>query len=472
MTKLKKKKWIFILIFIIIAAIIFVKCTGKKSEKIINVTETQFVKRGNIITKINAKGIVEFKENTLVYPHESKKINKLNVKIGDEVKKGDVLADYDTENLDMLQQQLNDAKINLDSAKINLSTLKLPANDSELSQVETQIVQSEKNIIDLKSQVKQFDISIEQINRDISTTKAQYENNKLLYESGGISKNDLDKSNETLKKLEDQLNTSKTQRQTSLESINAAQKNNDLIKIQYNALKNKLSDSKLKNQIAQQQLQIEQINLKIRDIQKKINEFEAKEISPANGKIISVNAFEGDIASENKYLFEIADTSLNNLTAKINVPENSTDGIKIGQKVELETENSKEISVGKITKIYPAAEKKQVNNSQETVLTIETEITKAKSDFKKGYSIDANIITAQHQNVLVVPLVATIVENDKDYVYVIENSLVHKKNVNLKSYSDLYVEIEGLVEGEKVILNPSAQIKDGVKIRDISQVKK
>ena len=33
----------------------------------------------------------------------------------------------------------------------------------------------------------------------------------------------------------------------------------------------------------------------------------------------------------------------------------------------------------------------------------------------------------------------------------------------------MYVEIDGLSEGEKVILNPTGQIQDGVKVRDMSQ---
>ena len=429
----------------------------------------------DIINKIDAKGTVEFKNSSSIYPHETKKIKKVNFKIGDEVKKGDVLAEYDVNNLDELKRQLNEAKINLDTAKISLATLKLPASNSELSQIESQIILADKNINDLKSQVKQYDISIEQINRDINDAKIKYENNKLLYEHGGLAKNDLDNSNENLKKLEDKLNTTQTQMQVALESINTAQKNYDLLDAQYNDLKNKLSDQKVKNQISQQELQISQINLKIKDLNKKINEFETKEISPINGKIVELNAVEGDIASENKYLFKIANTDLSNLIVNINVPENSTKGIDLGQKVELITESSKEISIGQISKIYPAAQEKQIKTSKETVLVVEAEIIEPKADFKKGYNIEANIISAEHNDVLIIPLVATISEDNQDYVYVIDdNSVVHKKNIAIKLNSDLYVEAEGLEEGQKIILNPSNKIKDGMKIKEIkeSQVKK
>ena len=464
------KKLLIIILLIIAVVFVLIKCTGPKGEKAVSVTETDFVKRDNIVTKVDAKGSVEFKDDTFVYPHEAKKINKINVKVGDEVNKGDILAEYDSNNLDTLKQQLSEAKINLNNAKISLESAKLPATSSELSQIEAQMLQADKNVSDLKAQVKQYDITIEQLNRDIDNAKTQYNNNELLYENGGVSKNDLDNSSEALKKLEDQMNTIKTQRQTALESINTAQKNQELIKIQYDALKNKQSDLKVKNQVEQLQLQVDQINLKIKDINKKIREFELKEIAPVSGKIISVNAVEGDMATESKYIFEIADTSLANLIVKINVPENNTENIKLGQSVELQSENSKLISMGKITKIYPAAEKKQVSTSQETVLVIEVQITDAKSDFKKGYSIDSNIITSKHENVLVIPLVATVTEDDKDYVYTIDkNSVVHKKSIQIKSYSDMYVEIEGLDEGEKVILNPVAQIKDGIKVNDMSQ---
>ena len=68
-------------------------------------------------------------------------------------------------------------------------------------------------------------------------------------------------------------------------------------------------------------------------------------------------------------------------------------------------------------------------------------------------------------------------EDNKDYVYVIDNdSIVHKKEIQIGASSDLYVEVDGLEEDEKVILNPSNQIKDGLAIKikelDQKQVKK
>jgi multidrug efflux pump subunit AcrA (membrane-fusion protein) len=67
----------------------------------------------------------------------------------------------------------------------------------------------------------------------------------------------------------------------------------------------------------------------------------------------------------------------------------------------------------------------------------------------------------------VIPLSA--VENDSDgthFVYVCRNDgMVEKKQIRPGESVGTYVQADGLKEGEKVIVNPNPQIKEGIYVK-------
>ena len=106
---------------------------------------------------------------------------------------------------------------------------------------------------------------------------------------------------------------------------------------------------------------------------------------------------------------------------------------------------------------------------QEAMVEVEIEVGKNISDLKPGFTVDAEIITAERKDTVVIPLLA-LAEDDYGYniVYIVkEDNTVEKRKVELGIYSDLYVEVKGVEEGEKVITNVTVQIEDGMKVKPI-----
>lgn len=149
--KIKKISSVWIIVSVIVAiAILAWLLSGKKKDTTINFT-TEAVAPTNIENSVTATGTIEAVKTVTVGTQVSGIINKLLVDYNSVVKKGQVIAELDKQNL---QSQLNSAKAQLSQAQANL----------------------------LSAQ------------SDLAYQKANYQRNKTLYNKGLISANDYEQA--------------------------------------------------------------------------------------------------------------------------------------------------------------------------------------------------------------------------------------------------------------------------------------
>lgn len=108
------------------------KATAKESSN----TTTVQVARGTLATTVSTTG-------SLVMPNQAKlsfasggTVTEMNVKLGDKVQKGQVLAKLDTSSLERAVEQ---ARINLSTAEINLDEAKNPNTASDIADAEAAV---------------------------------------------------------------------------------------------------------------------------------------------------------------------------------------------------------------------------------------------------------------------------------------------------------------------------------------------
>lgn len=149
--KIKKISSVWIIVSVIVAiAILAWLLSGKKKDTTINFT-TEAVAPTNIENSVTATGTIEAVKTVTVGTQVSGIINKLFVDYNSVVKKGQVIAELDKQNL---QSQLNSAKAQLSQAQANL----------------------------LSAQ------------SDLAYQEANYQRNKTLYNKGLISANDYEQA--------------------------------------------------------------------------------------------------------------------------------------------------------------------------------------------------------------------------------------------------------------------------------------
>ena len=86
------------------AAAMLAGCSGEKNTYV-DVSE---LSKGTLQSKINATGLVESSNCSKVYSNANLRISSVNVEVGDSVKKGDILASLDTEEINNQILQLRD----------------------------------------------------------------------------------------------------------------------------------------------------------------------------------------------------------------------------------------------------------------------------------------------------------------------------------------------------------------------------
>jgi len=461
-------------IVLVLFALIGLRTARRRNEAAGNVpragvlVDAEASHRETIVTKVSAKGTVSLVEQTVVYAQSSAKIDEITVKVGDIVTVGQDLVRYDTAALENLEESMKDAKLSYQIAEINLRNLELPASETERLQAEQSVKSSEKAISDLAAQLEQTDISLDQVNRNLVKTIETHAKNEQLFAQGAISQNDYDASADAVTKLEEQRRTTESQRATQVQAIANAESSLSLSRKQYSAVVNKSGDPKLQNQIDLQLIQLEQAQRQIDKLQKQIDEYVSIEHSPGDGVVLSVTATAGEMASQGRALLTIADTSTANLVITVYIPEGDAHAIEEGAAVEITggALGAAEYT-GTIFKIYPLAEMKPIGTSQETAITVEIAADDMSIPLRAGYTVETNIITHVAADVVVVPLMSVITEsNGQSYVYIMKpDYTAERRNVVLKTYANLYVEAEGVAEGETVIVNPSAAVQPGVTVR-------
>ena len=439
-----------------------------------------------IVSSISANGTVELSDRVTVYPATQAKLVTVPIAVGDTVTAGQIIATYDPKGLDNLKDQLRDAQLVLESARLGLKSAELglqnvtlPPSEAEMLQVEASVKQSEKTITDISGQVDQSDINIDQLERSLTKAETQYDKIKILYQSGVSTKSELDSAYDAIVKLQDQIKTAKSQRDGLYRNLAAAEDSLDLSRKQYNALINRAEDAKVQIQSGIQQVQtdvqavqIQQAQRNIDKIQKQINEYTLEERAPVSGTVLTLGYGAGETASAAKALCAIADISRDNLKITVYIPENDAAHIALGQPVEIKGGALGDtVYQGKVAKIFPLAEKKQIGSSTETAITVEVGFADAAEGIKAGYTVETVIIMGIRENAVVIPLMSTLLESDgTNYVYVVrDDSTVEKRTVKLLAYSDLNVEAEGIAVGERVVNNPDTAIREGSYVRQIDE---
>lgn len=462
-----KKKIIIavvVLLLVVIAVIIYNKQKSGKDSPIPQgavPVEAEEVHIQDIVSSVKAEGSVKFDDSSMVYASSNAKIIDVKVKQGDDVNAGDVLVEYDPEALDDLKNSLADAELELKANNVALEKLELPAEEDEVKQYESQITSAKKSIEEAEYAMEQNQIAIDQARLDLASAEKDYNNAQILLQQGVITKsefdtykNKVDEMNNNIKNNESQYNAQKIALEKSEDSLELAQ-------TQYDALVNKNNLESNKKAVETQRVLIERDQLKIKQIKEEIAKFKLRDVAPCAGTIVQLEAESGEMAQEGKLIAEIGD--MNKVIITLDVNEYDMADVKLGQDVKITGDALNDELQGKISKIYPTAEEKIISGSSKTVVTVEVTVDSTEV-LRPGYSIDGEITTKIVKDATVVPIMAYMTESDTSaYVFIIKDDYsIEKRPVKLKTYADLYVEVEGVSEGELVVSSPDGTFREGM----------
>jgi HlyD family secretion protein len=407
-------------ILVIISAIIITNKLNTLDKNII-VVKSSKAEVSDISSYLSTTAEIQSNYFKTYYPPINGTVTEINIKVGDEVKAGQILIKYDMEDLDSTVA-LN--QIQYDNAVLAKQDLVDQNNDTQ-----TKIDDYNSNIKDIGKQIEDLNLELE----ELSTT----------------NENNLNDVNIYLKNQE--VNTLETAK-SSLENQRDA--------VYF------VSDSKLKQ--ADNTIASAKINLD--SAKEKRATYESSLFAEREGIITALYSVVGAQDNVSKAALEIMDTS--DLKAIVYVNKYEADNVQLGDKAKIYS-GSNEYD-GEVTFIAPNAEKIQGTTGNTASLKVEVKILNADENLKINFEADIDILTASNESVITVPVEAIKTDKDgRNYLYVIENNTAVEKDIFLGIQSDTTAEIvSGVLDQEEVILNPSTEIIDGTIVSTDETAKK
>ena len=419
MKLLKNKKSIYVLIAVAVVAIVTVgfmnirkagpgkaqEAGNMKPEAVAISVETQKIAPAAIEEYVSVSSKVSANNEVSVIPKVSGTIKKVNVKLGDIVKAGDVLFEIDDTNLRFSAEQA--------AASLSLAQAGYAMNVG--ANLENQVNQ-------LQASVDSYEIQYNDLLRDL-------ENTRTLYEAGAKSKQELDTLQSSTDKIKLQLDTAKenlrlTREMTIDETKKSAQAS--------------LAQAQLSLEIAQTQLGYAKVKAEI------------------GGVISACNVTAGSTASAQSAAMTIVDTD--RLKFSFNISGDYINRVSSGTKAYITISNAAGTSFeGTVANVSPAA------NSTTLLYPVEIFGDKADENIKPGMFASVKLVVDKKENTVSVPLNAVIEKGSEKFVYIVDaNNVAHKKIVKTGLKNDMNIEItSGVSIGDQVVVTGQSFLSDG-----------
>ncbi|MCM1144875.1 MAG: efflux RND transporter periplasmic adaptor subunit [Blautia sp.] len=424
--------------------------------------ETVAVTRDDVEQVLSTSGTVKSEEIKTYFSKVAVEVGQINAAPGDSVKKGDVLFSYD-------ETALADEK-QMAELKIQATEGGYESSMSKDNQYIRELGEANINLDVLKQQIEDSENYVATLNQKIKDKQ-----NALAYEGTLLQISLLDWQDqpysEEYMNLQKQIQYNTYEQQHNKEiaawqkeveeyqdKIAAYKEYQAEMKSQKSASEGAAMDSGGKNQLLAN-TQMEKITAT--ETLQSIEEVEKGVIADFDGVVTEFSVVEGSIPAVGTQMITLESTE--KVKVDISVSKYDLEKIAVGQEVEITIAGK--AYEGTVSKINGMA---TINNSGAAVVGAEIAIDNPDSSIFLGVEAKVKIHTASAEQVLIVPVEVINSDKDGEFVYVVENGVLVKRQVVTGISSDISCEIkEGLNEGEQIVSNVSANLEEGMPVTAI-----
>jgi HlyD family secretion protein len=352
--KKKRKKWLIITIIVVVvvllgAVVVYALSTGGNK---IDPTKLAKVEKHDLAKSVVATGKVQPITNVEIKSKASGIVKKLFVDASDKIKKGQLLAQLDKE--------------------------------------------------EIQAQVEQGHAALAGSQASMKGAEADYERSKVDAEGPDVP---------LLKRAYDRATGMAKDGVVSTSALEDAQKNYELALNKQNVAKAQLTV--LKARIAQAQAQVARDQANLKQLEEQLSYTDI--VAPIDGVLLSRDVEIGDavssilvLGSSATLVMTLGDTS--EVYVKGKVDESDIGKVYLGQPARIKVESFKDKTFsGKVTKISPLG----VEKDNVTTFEVRVSINNPGGELKAAMTANAEIILEEHKDVLQIPEGAIIYDKDK-----------------------------------------------------------
>ena len=459
--KKKRKRYIVIGIAVVLLLLIVgVKVAAGNATLPVNVVE---VTTGDVEATITTSGKVESDETKTYYTEITGNIGVVPVRQGQAVKNGDVLLYFTEETLTIANKEAQAAALSSESsykdtmnqnaktqAKLTEATVNLEVLEQQITDYTAFIKEQERKYEDTRNarraalSVMGMELSKEQAEgEDVAEEMAEYQ---YLVETLDLSKDlvdiqrTIDDAKEILANLEEYKAEMKSQKSATEDNVMSAASR----------------EAKTMGKEAEVLKQEQTLNFatKVADGLK----------ADMDGVVTQLNVTEGAPVTAGGALLTIASTDKVHVT--VNLSKSDLAKVKEGQKADVTIAGH--TYEGEVSFINHVA---VTNANNMPVVEAQIAITNADESIYLGIEAKVVIYAQKSENVLLVPVETVNADKSGDFVYVVEDGIVVRKDVVTGVSSDSYIEVvSGLTEKEQVMTDISINITEGMEVTAVTDV--
>lgn len=438
---------------------------------------------GDLEENVSASGKVASAQTKVYFSPVSAKIAELNVAVGDEVKAGDVLASFDTTDLERektkadLQasqaansyqsaiQESNENQNDYSDASLGLDELKV-MEENQKQYVQGLKYELEDDIAEKKQDLYDWDKKLQE--------ELNYQNRRLAEATPGsegadsiqeiidsVTSQRTDVQNE-LSMLENDENIKQKQRLIDFEEKKLSDMSEEISRRES---KQSSSEAGILNGYAKQEkeISVESASITAQEAADELSAAQTGIVAEFDGIVTEVSAVEGATVSNGAQLFTIE--SNRNVRVTVELSKYDLEKVKEGQEAELTIAGS--TYQGTVEKINRMAQ----NNQQNTpVVNADISVTDPDENIFLGVEGKASIHTAKSEGTILIPYEAVNTDKDGDFCYVVKDGIVSKQRIVTGISDDTDVEVkEGIAEGDIVVISSNVSLEEGMQVMPVLQ---
>jgi len=432
----------------IFIALALVGCTAQAQAQSA-AQQTATVQRGNLTATLSAAGTVAAQAQVTLAFQTSGQVKAINVKVGDQVKAGQVLAQLDSTALEMAVAK---AQIALETSKVKLQQTKDGPTATEVQSAKASLAGAQAAYQAALNKYKLTDAQLAVARAQLDKAAATVQRAQAAYDwhvhdwldikpENSQQKTDLDNAQEAYTlALASYNQTAAGINDSSLQSA-ASQ----VASAQYQL--DTLLNTPTPEDVASAEAQVKQDEASLQQAQLQLAQ--ASIVAPFDGTVANVYVQVGQQASTSTEIVTLADLSKLNLAvtlAEVDMPK-----VKAGQQSEITFDaESGQVFTGTVTEIdlVGTTTSGVVNYSATVSIDNPTDV------LRPGMNASVNIIVQQRENVLLIPNRAVRSVGKTKTVTVVNGGQSSEVSVTLGLSGDSQSEVlSGLQEGDVVVIN-------------------
>jgi HlyD family secretion protein len=464
-----KKPLFWIVIVVILAAAgggyyYYHKTTTSAEAASATPLQTATVRAGSIVISASGTGSVISENQTQLGFEYSAVLAQLNIAVGDQVKKGDALAvSAPSDDAATIQSKLTSAKLSVLQAQQNLDSFSsTTSTDVTIAQLQSDLAAKQVSVYTNQTTLTDLINSRATMNGkrcDSDTIESMLEIYQRALENWNRSAH-LTNSNE-YQKMEAALynynwcNSKYSQEELDSKDADIASTKATLALLQSQIAEDQAQIADLQSGNTSGSLDVQIAQAKLDSAQADLELLEQQSVSttitaPIDGTILSINASVGDTVGTTKF---ITMANLGEPYLEVLLDETDLENVAIDYPVNITFDAlPNQTFTGKVVAINPSLSNAFNVTAIQTTVQVDTSSLSEGQILPIGLSATVEVISAQAQNVLLVPVEALHELSAGNYaVFVIKNGspTLTTVQVGLKDYT--YAEIKsGLNEGDVV----------------------